>query len=351
MLQKWTGPLLMWLFLLTTAIAAPIETFFPQDSGYRFVKTREIKGLGGTPSIAEVDAALLRDYTFIQYSRWEISSLRNPTNRTQLHAIEMMDPPGAFGIFSINKAGKPVNLPVENNWDGSQLSLWKGNFFLRLSGSDQEHLIALAQTLIQAIDQPNLKPVSVLHLPASHLNPDSTAFYLGENSLSTNAAFPRPLVQKLGFDKHIEIGFASYTDQRHPLFIVAYPTVKLAADYFFRMQQELQGYFSQQGIFMKRTGALIALFIGPEEHAQKILAEVKYSPTIKWVYKKTPDPPQEKVFTFLGLIKNAFLATGAFLLITFLGGLAAGVIRYQVLKRNPELGKRREMVRLNLSNH
>jgi hypothetical protein len=99
---------------------------------------------------------------------------------------------------------------------------------------------------------------------------------------------------------------------------------------------------------MKRAGVLIALLVGPEASAQRILPQVEYSPTVKWLYVKESDTYTGEVISFLGLLTKTILGTGVFILLIVGAGLVAGLIRYAVLRRFPRLKRRKDMVRLNL---
>jgi hypothetical protein len=205
----------------------------------------------------------------------------------------------------------------------------------------------LVKDCLAHISLENLLPVSISHLPEEDLIAESVRFYLGAESLALNEHFPEPLLTEIGFADRIEIAVGQYQPGGESLFLVGYPTPKLAAAYFIKLQDRLQGFFSEQGVYMKRAGVLICIFVGPEHRAHVILPRVKYAPTIKWLYEKRLDTSSETL-TFLGLITKTILGTGVFILVILGTGLVLGLVRYEVLRRFPGFMGKKEMVRLNL---
>lgn len=348
----------------TPALAnATIEQYFLQVSDYQFEKLTELSGTEGQAGIGPFSPALLDEYLLLSYSRWSVRSqgLSQPPS-LELEIYEMQDAVGAFGMFSIwqslleEASQERLNLPVDNYYSGGSLTLWRGHYFLRFREPDpaqnsKQALRNFAHTLVEAIPLLNIHPVTLIHLPKEGLIHKSIRFYLGKSAFALNPHFPEGLSAQLGFEKDIEVTFGQYAPNGHSLFLIGYPTPALAVDYFVKLQNALQTYFSPEGVYMKRAGVMISIFFGPEPRARQILDKVHYIPTIKWLYQKDLDPEAlrgEVISTFLGVLRGTLFMILLFVSLTICTGITAGVARYEILRRFPQLLKRSEMVSLQL---
>lgn len=265
---------------------------------------------------------------------------------------------GAYALFNEAAHAAPsadwssLNLPLGNYFSAKEAVFWRGNFLFHIlpasSGTLRESVFAdFVKAVAGAIDMENLLPVSVSHLPEKDRVKGSLRFYLGADSLSKNPAFPDPLLKEIGLSDRIEIATARYRPDDDPLFVVGYPTPSLADQYLIRMQDRLKSYFSKEGIYMKRSGVLIGIFIGPETQAREVLGALQYKPTIKWIQKEAP-ANDHGVMAFVGAVTNAILGTGTLILMAIGGGLLAGLARYGLFQAFPRLLHRKDMVRLKL---
>ena len=179
---------------------------------------------------------------------------------------------------------------------------------------------------------------------------ESIRFYLGESSFALNEDFPEALAAEIGFDKQVEVTLARYAHEGHELFLVGYPTASLAEVHFIRLHNALQGYFSDEGVYMKHTGLIVSIFFGPEARAEEILAKIHYLPTIKWLYQKDQDAEdmRETITSFLGLLRNTAATFGFFVSLSIVLGVTAGFARVKILRRFPQLLKKGDPILLKL---
>ena len=356
------GALFFLLVFLTHPSLADvtIKQYFSSLDGYRFDNLEEVTRIEDQPLIGSLDVPLLDEYGLLAYSRWH---LRQPGTQgspvVELEVHEMLDPPGAFGIFSLlNRAdpsGERLELPVENFYRDARLSFWRGPYALQLSqkGSgpaDPQLLRGIASNLVEVIPLLNVHPVTVLYLPQHDLIQKSISFYLGRNSLSLNPDFPTHLIPIIGFEDKAEVTYARYGPEDSALFLLGYPTPALAEDYFQRLYSLLQSHISSTGIYMKRSGLLVSLLIGPQEQAEKILSNVTYTPSIKWIYEKRNRPTlRDDAITFLGMVRRVGLGTVCFIFLSLGGGALMGFFRHHLLERYLPWSGRGGMIRLNIN--
>jgi len=300
-------------------------------------------------------AGLLKEFALKSYSRWNLV----PTDQASrpsvdLEVYELVDPPGAFGLYSLwDKTGHSplkarLNLPIEHRYSDRDLILWRSSYFLHLrqpeGQNDKAKLEQLVRSMMDAIPAVDALPVAIAHMPFEELKEDSVEFYFGRNGLALNREFPEPLVPLMGLEDHIEIGFGRYTPGNTPMFLIAYPTPALAEKYSLKIQDALSSYFGP-GVYLKKSGPLIGLVVGSETDATRLLGRLNYKAKIKWIEDK---PDDRETRSFLGTVTRAILGTLAFLVVTATVGVVVGYFRYLFIRSHPEFGKKNEMIRLKL---
>ncbi len=346
-----------------TRAQAPVDQYFPLIEDYRFEKLTEISATEKPAEIKPFHRGILDEYILLTYSRWAVrpkAALQSAP--LELEIYEMKDTLGAFGMFSIwpslleEASQERLNLSVDNYSSVNGLIFWRGSYFFHLSAPDpgrnsNPSLFDLAQTLIDTIPRLNLHPFTVLHLPKEGLIRESIRFYLGESSFALNEDFPKALAAEIGFDKQIEVTLARYAESGQELFLMGYPTASLSADHFVRLQNAMQDYFSTEGVYMKRSGLIVAIFFGPEARAQEILPKIHYLPTIKWLYQKELDGSEitrKNMTLFLGFLRETSLFVALFVTFSVALGVTAGFARFEIMRRFPGLLKKGETIELKL---
>jgi len=347
-------------FLLLTQIVAAqpsIQRHFSAFSDHRFIMLEEITQLENTKRINPYTTEILEEALFQSYSRWRVE--RQEKQDYLLEVFDLLDTSGAFSLLTLwprfcgPADWKQLELPVGNHFRTGEGVFWRGNYLIKLTAAPgrtltEEEFSELVRLFYENTHLENLYPVSVSHFPPQGLVRSSVEFYLGAASLALNERFPEPLLREIGFVDKIEIAFGKYELDDASLFVIGYPTPSLADEYFIRLQRGLRAFFSAEGIYMKRTGVLIAMLLGSEISAQQILGNIRYSPSVKWLYQKDSGTDSGEVRSFLGLLVRTILGTGVFILLIVAAGLVTGLIRYALLRRFPGLKRRKEMLRLNL---
>ncbi len=346
------------LLFLQFSLAEPsIQRYFPGFSGIRFVLTDEQTDISAAQLKGPFPVEFLDEARLTSLSTWRMTS--EPDAAYDLQVWEVLDSLGSYELYSHwplysgLQGYKRLSAPVGNWFTPQKSAFWRGNYFISVSRTDHsplqpEEFSGLIDQFSANIEQLNVLPVTISHLPEEGISESAPLFYLGAETLKRNDFFPEPLLAEIGFNDRIEIAFASYGPENSPLFLIGYPTHELAREYSAKIKADLDGYFSKQSVFLKRSGLLVAIFIGPEDLAVKVLNQVSYAPTIQYFQKKGDEPQPSKTDTFLGLITRAILGTGSFIIFIIIAGFFAGVLRYQIIQRFPAFAKRNNSVRLNL---
>ena len=344
------------------ALAAPafadvsISPYMEKIPGYQAHLQEQITGLGGRARLGPFPKALLDEYVLKSYSQWSVKASDSKAGAqspvVDLEVYESLDGPGAYGLFSIweqledRRLTQTLDVPIEHRRSSADLIFWRRNYFLHLraNGTDAEGMARLLRALLDAIPPANDLPAAVARLPEEGLKPLSVQYYPGKNGLGLARQFPSQLMPLVGLKDHIEIASARYDPGDVSVFLVMYPTAALAKDYAARIREGFP-QASEQGVYFKRSGPMIAVCVGSQANADQVLGRVNYRAQVKWIEDK-PEPNSTVVF--LGIVLRALVGTAAFLLVTFVLGVGAGYLRYQFLRRYPHLAKKTGMIRLDL---
>ena len=334
---------------------AGVQRYLERLSEYRFhllEKSAELEWVAG-----DFSQPVLEEYTLQSYSRWRLQGPGDFSLGMEVH--EMLHQQGAFGMYRLDSLLRPgardrLELPVENRYGKGSCVFWRGPFLFRLSARPgpqaRDQLKGAVAALLDAIPIVNLHPVTVLHLPRQDLVTESVGIYLGPAALAYNDRFPDPLMDKIGFQDRVEVAFADYGPEGGSLFLLAYPTPSLAADYFLVLQNSLHSFFSPDGIYIKRSGLLLAVFLGTESRAQAVLGEVQWAPAVKWVHDRTVEvKPSGQARSFLDMLLRTALATVCFILGSLGFGFLLGYIWHRIDESFPLWAARNDAIRLNLS--
>ncbi len=332
-----------------------VERYLERLSGYRFQlieKSADPERVAG-----DFLRPVLEEYALQSYSRWRLQGPGGSSLVMEVH--EMLHQQGAFGMYRLDSLLRPgakdrLELPVENRYGERGCIFWRGPFLFRLTARPgprtRDRLKGAVAALVDAIPIVNLHPVTVLHLPRQDLVTESVGIFLGPAALAYNDRFPEPLMDKIGFRDRVEVAFADYGPEVGSLFLLAYPTPTLAADYFLELQNSLHSFFSPDGIYIKRSGVLLALFLGTESRAQAVLGEVQWAPAVKWVHDRTIQvEPKGEARSFLDMLLRTALATVCFIVGSFGFGCLLGYIWHRIDERFPVWSSRNDTIRLNLS--
>ncbi len=340
------------------AFASSLREALDSISNYGWRQLERAEDWRQRESLGPFPRPILEEFTLLNLTLWE--ARRRGGGAVRLEAFEMLDPQGAFGLFterqeqwSSGEKPRRLDLTVDNLLREGRLALWRGRYFFELSATEDvapDQLELVARVLVEQIDEINLYPMTVVQLPDEDLIRESIRFYLGPTSLSANPEFPAPLLDKLGFEDEAEVTFARYRPRGDALFLIGYPTADVAELYVAQLQKELGSVFSREGIYVKRSGLLVSLFQGPEAEARRILDRVRYTATVKWIYEKEAEPIDRRgeIVTFFGIVTSSILFTGAFIVVVMFLGLLTGLVRYGLIRRYPVLAAGDKMVRLGL---
>jgi hypothetical protein len=245
------------------------------------------------------------------------------------------DPSSAYEVYTslINPAMVATTLGVYAGVDHDSLLILVGNIVVRveppqnISTGDLQQLVA---ALKSRSDQAPLPPIRG-YLPRGFT--DGTQKYARgpEGFKNAIAALKQDefanLAEQAGFKFDVEAMFAHYRSGKDQavLLLLDYPTPQLAEQHLRHLELAISPSAKQAGTTIQRKGTLLSLVLKPSSAAYGIAlhSAVNYETIITQnePHQTVTDPP------ILTSVAKIFIATGVFMLIAVVLGVAFGGVR------------------------
>jgi hypothetical protein len=245
------------------------------------------------------------------------------------------DPSSAYEAYTtyIRPAMQPSALDQTSAVDGDRLFVLLGSSILEVRPTQAistADLATFVKSLSAHSDQTPLPPIR-MYLPKGFT--DGTQKYtLGPAGFQNAfAALKREefaaLANEAGFASKAEAIVAEYRKgaDSAALLLIEYPTPQLAEQQLRHLEQALTPSAKQAGTMIERKASLLLLVLNPSSaaYADSLRGAVNYETSVTW-HEPThtiSDPPWA---TILGKI---FIATGLFMVVTVVLGVAFGGVR------------------------
>jgi hypothetical protein len=143
------------------------------------------------------------------------------------------------------------------------------------------------------------------------------------------------ITDSAGFNSGAEAMFARYRNPRDEavLLLIEYPTPQLAGLHWKHLEQALPASAKQHGASIERKGSLLAIVLSPSSaaYASRVREAVNYETQVTWNEPShtITDPPITSV------LAKIIMATGAFMLVAIVFGVAFGGVRVLMKKFFP----------------
>jgi hypothetical protein len=249
--------------------AAPESAIWPGELGdLKIVSTEKIK---------PHDAAVWDEYGLDAAEQAQYTGAGKNLTAT---AYRLKDPTGALGAYewlmpAAAKRSKLSNISVEKPDGGALLLL--GNYVIDFQQTKPTDLqIRQLFYKLPRVDQSSLPPLRD-YVPQAGLVLNSERYVLGPASLQLLE--PRISPSIAAFHLGAEAQYARFRTPHGemPMLIFNYPTPQMA-------RERLDAFQKIPGAVARRTGPLLAITVSPSnpDDAERLLAEVKYEPTVTW---------------------------------------------------------------------
>jgi len=251
------------------------------------------------------------------------------------------DPSSAYEAYTayIRPNMLPSTLNRTSAVDGDRLFVLIGSFVLEVrpvQAISTGDLVTLVDLVSARSDQTPLPPIRT-YLPRGFM--DGTQKYAQGQAgfrLALETAGHSEysvLAEEIGFKSETEtkssaeVMFARYLKGRDDavLLLIDYPTPQLAEQHLRHLDQTLSSSPNLAGTKIERQGSLLSLVLAPSSaaFAEDVRNAIRYGTEVTWnePHQTATDPP------LLSTIATIFIATGVFMLVAVVLGVAFGGVR------------------------
>jgi hypothetical protein len=250
------------------------------------------------PSLKE-DKSLLEEYGFESAER---AAYGAGNDALLVTAYRFKDPTGALSGYQWFRAKT------------GKLEQY-GNYLLRIEGPklDEKTLLHF-QVNLPRVDHSSLPDLKD-YLPSAGLVPNSERYILGPASLNRFEPRIPPSLAAFHVGAEAQLGTYKTKNGDSNLLIFSYPTPQIA-------RQRLDEFAKVPEVLAKRAGPLVAVIVSPADRddAERLLAQVKYQPTVTWNQATKPKPQGNAGEMLLAICTLAGILGGASILFGFAFG-------------------------------
>jgi len=251
-------------------------------------------------------------------------------NSVGLTLYTFRDSSGAYQAYTfLQDAESPIKM--------SHVTIPQGNLVLDVwseSNLGPEEL-KVAADWVQSISDHVTSPPIATYLPDEGRRPRSERYAFGVKEFGAIGggdpasyraqADLTALRDQIGFNSGAESICARYKSGKDEasLLLIEYPTPQLAELHLKHMQRAILAL--KNGASVERKGSLLAIVLAPssQEYAEKLRNAVNYETQVTWSEPSSTatDPP------IMSTVVKIFIATGMFMVVTFVIGVAFGGVR------------------------
>ena len=181
----------------------------------------------------------------------------------QVEVYEAASDADAYGLFTYNRYGEPLDLGVEGELDpGYRLAFWQGRRYVQIvaRGSvDDDVLRAFGRAVASALPEGGQRPALVAALPQDGLEPGSARFFREKMALDNLLWLGNEDVLGLGEDTQGIVARYEREGQGIDLLLVAYPDAQRAQ----QARAGLEGAGLETLIAVDVVGSTLGAAFGP----------------------------------------------------------------------------------------
>jgi hypothetical protein len=164
-------------------------------------------------------AEIYLDYQFRRLLFREYAQAGRPG--ITVHLFDLGNSAEAWGIFSHEREGKPVDIGQEADYEGGLLRFWRGRYFASLqatreTGPVREALFALGREIAARIPEAGKRPALVDMLPKEGQRPGSLRYVRTWPALDHHLTLGPS--NPLGLTRQTAVGLAVYGEWTPPLY-------------------------------------------------------------------------------------------------------------------------------------
>ncbi len=215
------------------------------------------------------------------------------------------------GTVSLLQAGKPVET-------AAGVFFWQANLVVHLQSESKDPAMTrkafslasfLART-ISLLERSEVPPL-MYFLPRRGEDTGGRRYLLGVTGL--RQMFSAADVRWPGFEDSAEVAVSDYllAGKSCRLFLIGYPNTNLAKEHFGRIETFFRGLAATgQKFYLKQNRLLAAVLTGEADAApaQKLLEEIEYTYSVKWIYdNRPPELMRSESVSLIGVVVRSLL--------------------------------------------
>lgn len=274
---------------------------------------------------------------------WKEAGLRNANNceysagskAVRIRVAQYADPSAAFEVYtSMLRPGEmPAKLGQVAAFDKDRVLIQEGSLVLESTANiSREDLGSLVQMLEPQSEKTPLPPIRT-YLPTEGRLVGSERYALGPEALkaaltASGQTADAGFVNAMGFNNGGEAMLARYSQPGKGtgvLLLLEYPTPNVAEQQIHHLAEVLPASAKASEQNIVRKGSLLSIVLGPssQEYAASLREAANYETQVTWnePHQTLTDPP------LLSTIAKIFIATGVFMVVTVVLGIAFGGVR------------------------
>jgi hypothetical protein len=259
----------------------------------------------------------------------EIRDYRTGGKEARLTLYTFKDSSGAYQAFNFLTAH---SIKVGPGATKTYRTLYESNIVLDVVSDSvvEPEVLNDAEKWAKSISDGVAAPPIASYLPERNRLPESDRYALGpvgfRFAAEVDKAESSVLKDVAGFESHAEAMFAKYKSGKDEatLLLIDYPTPQLAELHMRHLRRALaDAKLTSSSI--ERKGSLLSIVLAPTspEFAEKLRSSVNYETQVTWneASQAATDPP------ILSTVAKIFIATGVFMVVTVVIGIAFGGVR------------------------
>lgn len=287
--------LLIFTLVLATAASAQ-NSYFPLAP--EIPEAKEVETTRAFTDPARLSATssgrLMEAVGFKGYQRRVYSLQPGVGGTLSIEIVTLLDRRAAYSLLTLLRESTIQNGPPGDAFAVApqRMLFAQGDIFVRIQAArlPSDRMKELSLSISRRIGPRREKPLSLIsRFPKSGYDASSVRYYPG---IQTFLAFPgRLTASDLGITAEAEIAEARYRvgNVAGVLTLLNFPTKEGAEDCYERLSPTSRD--SADKLFSRKVGPIVAVLQGPfsPETAEKLLADIRHSYSVKWIYEK-PKP-------------------------------------------------------------
>jgi hypothetical protein len=360
-------PIVIFCTLLGLCVAATAQIeltsniYFPADLEFReLLKILSEESFEAPDRLSEIeDGRLILEVGFEKYDRRVYSAEKS--DEVAIEVITLKDFRAAYALLTLLRSSNIQDGPPGDAYTiaTGRIRFVRDRYWIRIRGQNasEDLLKRIALSVSNRIGPNQQKPPSLIsHFPEPGYDASSLRYFPGLQSFKSYS--DSEIVNSLNILPDAEIAQANYTVDNQPgvLFLVNFPTGQVAEDYFSTLGDTESSLAVGAKTYAKKIGPIVAILNGPIDSAaaDKFLAALRYSYSIRWVYEKRNN---SKIIwgipvSILGTVVRSMFFIAILCVISVLSGAGFAVLRFILRghgnKNAPDQPEQTDIIRLRL---